>query len=547
MNNHCCSTAPSSEKCSAIFSTVNKLITSQFCTHAPLPTMRAKINLAEDENAERICRKVIEKAHEERNGKLTVKRKGVVIDNNGHRIEAFAFATGLYEVEQTLYKGIMVIMRSQECHLLLIRSDVTTPLNTLFPDIGTAQDWKVLQNCVDRFSPKASSHRYVIDIRSSQYAAAEAAAENCLVQSGAFQQHDLDILRDMAPAKLHMLDLCSTIVLTPAFTEDLAPRMVNVVCTRSAADLEEVQRVLRAWSFSPQEQMSGLYVPYKTVTSKKGVDEWQRSTRFAYIRYNKPQDVDCIFAAMSRAATSDSAFSKVFPYPPVVVGPSIWSDQLCVEIDMRGLRFSDEELLTGQKYIASLLKGHNRLMLAFAESWKQSVTANNAAVTSYPQLWFQAFHFAAATTLFAAGPALLDYLNLTRESDARRLRLRTDRAQRYANAIQKLKEATTDTPWLYLSKPETKDKALSLLKKNYDAFLHRKDGEPVLAFTDTSLVRCANLENGELEDFISKLKENHLLSNKTHPVSFAGKEQHRFICLKAEALTVTANNREEVS
>lgn len=214
---------------------------------------------------------------------------------------------------------------------------------------------------------------------------------------------------------------------------------------------------------------------------------------------------------------------------------------------MRGLRFSDEELLVGRKYIASLLKGYERLMTAFADSWHQTVTSYDAAVIPYPQLWFQTFHIAVGTTLFPYSLILTDYLTLTHEADTCRLRLRTDRTQRYADAIQKLKTAASTESWLYPSKPETKAEALKLLKKEYDAFLHRKDGMPVLAFTEASLIRFAKLEQVEVEDFVLKLKENNLLSNKTHPVSFANREQWRFICIKAEALTVTGDSRKGVA
>lgn len=536
----------SSQKGQSIFwHKVSELIGAQFRNNDPPLIMRAIFNLTEDKDLERICGKVIWKAADARNEKLSVKRKGVITDENGHRVEAFAFAAGQYAVEQTLYRGIVVIMRSGRGHLLLIRSDVTTAFNKLFPDIGTERDWRGLLKCVDRFSPKWSSHRYEIDIRESRNDAVRDSAAIYLEQSGVFQPYDMEVLLNMAPAKLHMLDLCSIIVLTPVFTQDIAPRMINIICTRNSDDSEEIQRILRAWTFSPGEQTSGLYVPHITVTGKRSLEEWQKSTRFAYMMYNKAKDIDCLFEAMSRAqASSAMPFSTVFPYPPVVVGPNIWSNQLCVEIDMRGLRFSDEELLVGRKYIASLLKNHERLMAVFAETWRQDITTPNAAITPYPQLWYQAFHFAAGTALFPVSSALMDYLGLTREADARRLRLRTDRTQRYDDAIKELNSATNDAPWLYLSKPATKEEALELLKMEYDAFLHQKDGKPVLAFTKVSLIRFAKLESGELDDFVSKLKENHLLEHKTHPITFANKEQFRFICIKAKALTVTAGSQE---
>lgn len=196
-------------------------------------------------------------------------------------------------------------------------------------------------------------------------------------------------------------------------------------------------------------------------------------------------------------------------------------------------------MLVGRKYIASLLKHQTLLMAEFEKSWQQRITAPEAAITSYVQLWFQAFHFAVGTTLFPSSNALLDYLELTRIVDASRLRLRDDRESRYEKAIAKLKAATKETAWLYSTKPQTKAEALELLAEKYDAFLHQKDGRPTLAFTEMSLIRCARLEQCEINDFISKLKQNQLLTSKTHPVSFANREQHRFICIHAESLTLT--------
>lgn len=244
---------------------------------------------------------------------------------------------------------------------------------------------------------------------------------------------------------------------------------------------------------------------------------------------------------MSQAqALSDAEFAEQFPYPPVVVGSHIWSNRSCVEIDMREVRFSDEELLTGREYVASLLKNHRALMEAFDKAWRQSITTPDAAIRPYPRLWYQAFHFAAGTTIFPASNALMDYLELTKEADAVRLRLRDDRQQRYNRAIVELQSATKESSWIYPGKPSTMAEALDILSEDYDAFLHQKDGRPVLAFTEDSLIRRAGLEQQEIDDFISKLKKNQLLKNKTHPVTFKKQEQGRFICINAEAITVTA-------
>lgn len=519
---------------------LQEMIVSLFHFNAPQPTMRSTLKRTGE--IKKICEERISKAHNERGGKLRVNKKGVVCDNNGRRVEAFAFEIGQFVVEQTLYIGLVVDMLSKVVHILFIRSDITTPLHTLFPDIGTPQDWTSLRKCADQFSPKWSSHRYEINIQKSLHAAAETAAGSYLEQSGIFQQRDLFVLQNMDAAKLHMIDLCSIITVIRTFLAHLIPRMIHVVVTRDVDDLDEVQRVFKALDFSIDGQATGLYVPYIAVNGKKGLDMWRKSSRFSYMTYDKAQGIGSLFSTMEQTlAFNDAQFPEQFPYPPVVVGSSFWSNQICVEIDMRGVRFSDEELFAARKYIASLLKNHSALMEVFNKSWQQSIGTPDAAITPYPRLWYQSFHFAIGNTLFSPSNAMMDYLELTREADAARLRLRDDRQQRYNRAIAELQSATTGMPWLYPSKPSTKAEALALLSEDYDAFLHhRKDGRPVLAFTKDSLIRRAGLERQELDDFISRLKEKRLLKNKTHPVTFAKQEQWRFVCVDAEAITGTA-------
>lgn len=525
---------------------VNEICGRQFYGNAPA-AMRAELVRTGD--VKEFCDERIRKARKKSGGKLTIKKNGAVIDENNHRVEAFAFEFGRFEVDRTLYRGIVAdTLHRGTVHLLLIRSDVTKPLHTLFPDIGTAQDWRILQKCMDRFSPKASSHRYVVDVREAHHAATKTAAITYLEQSGALQQCDLATLQDMDTAKMHLIDLGAIVALEAAFPADLAPQMIHVVLTRDrdADDLEEVHRVLKAMDFTTGISSPGLHVPAILVKGKSGLETWRKSARFAYITYDSPQGIECLFTALSQAlALNDIPFSKQFPHTPVVVGPNIWSDRTCTEIDARGLRFTDEELLVGRKYIAALIKHQGLLMDKLSQAWPQSITAQEAAVTPYPQLWFRTFHLAAGQTLFPASSAFLDYLEFTRAVDAGRLRLRNDRKERYAKAIDKLKTATRETPWICRTRPRTLSNALALLAGEYDAFLHQKDGRPVLAFTEASLIRCAGLEQGEMDDFVSELKRNRFLTNKTHPITFANREQHRFICVSAPSLTVTDEGRKE--
>lgn len=526
---------------SPLYSKVEEFISSQYRDNAPQPTMRTKLERTGD--IKQVCDQRIQKAHNEKGGKLTVGGKGVIRDDNGHKVRAFAFECGRFNVEGTLYRGVVVDMPdSKEVHLLLIRSDITSPMYTLFPDIGTAKDWRTLQKCAERFSPKWASRRHEINMRESRHAAAEAAAAKHLEQSGAVQKGNLDVFQGMSTAKLHMMDLCSIIALICTFIVNLIPQMIHVIVTRDEDDMDEVRRIFKALDFSIGEHAPGLDIPSITVRGMNTLDIWRKASRFSFIRYEDTRNVDCLFDSMSQVQALDGAqYPELFPYPPVVVGPHIWSNRNCVEIDMRGVRFSDEELRTARKYVATLLKNHDLLMDKLSGCWAGGVATQDAALTPYPNLWFQAFHVAVGETIFPASYARIDYMVLTREADAARLRIRENRQQRYDKAIREIMSATRESPWVYSSKPSTLAEALDLLGEEYDAFLHQKDGRPVLAFTEDSLIRRARLERQEVDDFVMKLKAKHLLENKTHPVTFKNQEQKRFICINAEALTVTGD------
>lgn len=56
------------------------------------------------------------------------------------------------------------------------------------------------------------------------------------------------------------------------------------------------------------------------------------------------------------------------------------------------------------------------------------------------------------------------------------------------------------------------------------------------------------IENAEFDDFILKLKENHLISHKSDPITFANREQQRFTCIAAPQISMTgARTAEETA
>lgn len=266
---------------------VNKLVGSQFCDNVLPATMRIKLERAGE--AAELCERQIKKARKEKGGKLTIKKHGVIIDENGHRVEAFAFEIGRFVINRTLYTGIAVDMLTEDVHVLLIRSDVKKGAYELFPDIGTAHDWRVLRKCADRFSPKSASHRYTINTQAAHDIALETAAVKCLEQSGTFQQCDLTVFQGMDTAKLHLIDLGAVIALENAFPRHLLPRMVNVILTRDADDLEEVHRVFKALDFATGAQAPGLYVPAVCIRGKNSLDIGMRQPALIRGPSNRPE------------------------------------------------------------------------------------------------------------------------------------------------------------------------------------------------------------------------------------------------------------------
>lgn len=92
--------------------------------------------------------------HDRKFGKIRVSKHGICRDENGICVPAICLRAG--EIRTTSALFVKHIVYEQSCnslHLLLVRSDCKTPLHRLFPLLGTAQDWRVLQKCESIFSP----------------------------------------------------------------------------------------------------------------------------------------------------------------------------------------------------------------------------------------------------------------------------------------------------------------------------------------------------------------------------------------------------------
>ena len=517
---------------------IQQITTAQYSCSAPPSTMKTVIP-ATGEIA-RILVKAIEKGSNDW-GNLTVSRKGKVWDSNGYRVESFCIRFGKYIIEDNLYNAWAVDTLDDDIHILLVRSDITTPMNRLFSDLGDAKDWKVMCRCADRFSPKRASKRFSIPLIAAQTQAAGYNAEQYLKFTGQLGAGALDTLEGMCPVKLQIVDLCTLSALYRQFSAGIQPEFVHVLRICGADDLDEIRRVFKAFDLTIPPKLAGHDIPVFELTGKNDVERWQGTQQLVLVTYEKPVFAQHIIDIADRTRMSnDYDFTTRFPCPPVIIGSTIWSDRACIEIDARNLRFTDGELKVGRQLIATLVAHESTLMDNFRREWSEFQRSADAFITSYPTAWFQAWHFATAQVLFSGYKTRLHYIQICKESDAARLRLRDDRQTRYAAAIETLRSANADTPWLLMAKPKTKEDTLRLLSQKYAAFRHTVAGEPVMCFTTQSLIRCVGIEPAELDDFVLKLKENQLLEHKTHPVSFAKQEQMRLICVQAPQLTVAA-------
>lgn len=500
------------------------------------------------------CDDRIRFAHEAQSSRLTVSKRGKTRDENGYEVRAFSMRVGEFLVADALYIAWIVDELYCTVHLLLVRSDVSTPMHVLFPNLGTARDWKVMQKCADRFSPKWASKRSRIELADAQETAVVSNAQQALQAIGGLRSsHMIDVLSGMGANKLHMLDLLGSAALYRQFPNELVPQMSTIVRTGSMDDLDEFRRIIRAWDMTVPTEAMGQEAAILHLTTKKDTSQWKRTQRLLPVSYEKnvfgQTLIDYVEAVRSEGRGGD-AFRMMVPCVPILVGPSIWSDRNCVELDFRQVRFTDDELIAGRQMLAALICGKQQLLVSMKREWDAFLRKPDTYITPYCTAWHRCWHYAAAEVLFPDYDSRIEYLELCKESDAARLRLRDDRASRYAAAIAKLKAAEQGTDWLYPNKPKTREEALKLLSRQYKAFRHTVKGEPVMAFTAESLIRCTAIEPGEFDDFVLKLKQNGLIERKTHPITFQKGVQWRFTCVKLSPLTVTpttASNEEPFS
>ena len=346
----------------------------------------------------------------------------------------------------------------------------------------------------------------------------------------------------MSAAKLHLLDLFAIAAVYQCFPTELVPEFLHTVLIRSNDDLDEVRRAARVWDLTVPPEGFGDEFPIIELTQAADLTAFKQADRFVLMTYAASEIALKVISEVDRLrATSQGTgeFTKVFPTPPVLVGSAIWSKRACTEIDFREVRFEDRELEVGRVLIAELVQKRELLMEALHTEWEAFSRHSEFLQKSPVRTWFSCFHYAAAAVLFPAHFTRAEFQNIFLEADAARLRLREDREARYKRAMDKIREATAETPWLEPSKPKTRAEAEELLADEKEAFLYFPQGIPCLCFTKSTMRRLADLSEEELNDFVAKLQRNKFDVIPSHPVTFEKGRQLRVIRIRADWITLT--------
>ena len=104
---------------------------------------------------------------------------------------------------------------------------------------------------------------------------------------------------------------------------------------------------------------------------------------------------------MQRIESRGEVLSSCYENFIVLAGSTIWSNRTCVEIDVRNLRFSDEELRVIRKFMATTFSLRTTLFEAMQRGWEEFCRSGEASFVPYPSAWFQNAHYALVETLFS--------------------------------------------------------------------------------------------------------------------------------------------------
>lgn len=527
-----------------LLTTFWQILLGQLSVTAPEEFLIQKIS--PDYNLEQVLRELIHELRTKQFGKIRINKKGFCCDENGIRVPALCLRAGEIRVHDTLFILRIVYEREQnELYLLLVRSDCRTPLYRLFPQIGNEQDWRVLSKCERYFSPHCSYSRQNVDCATTRETAANEAATKCLQASGRLNSADLEVLEGMGSDRLQLLDLLLICNLYHVLPAAISPNFAFVLRTKSSDDLDELRRVFKSANLAVSA--TGRDVPVYILGSKTDYQTWRTARNAGLLCYEKPTFAQALLDDVQRIEARGEVLSSCYENLIVLAGSTVWSNRTCVEIDVRNLRFSDEELRVIRKFVATTFSLRTTLFEAMQRGWEEFCRSGEASFIPYSSAWFQNAHYVLVEALFSLYDARFRCLELFRSSDAARVRLRDDRADRYATALQTLRSLTGEEDWI-CEKPRTKAEALAFTNKHNGAFLHKLGGTTVLAFSAKSLMARTRIENAEFDDFILKLKENHLISHKSDPITFANREQQRFTCIAAPQISMTgARTAEETA
>ena len=434
------------------------------------------------------------------------------------------------------YVGLGLIdLRNRKISVALIPVAKWDQLSGISGIYLTQQQWKLLKKAIPVFSlAKTGWKQYQIPYDDHQIQAAAHNAQATLsVELNPATV--MTVLEGISVGSFQLIDALLAANIYPEMPRQQRLWVPTVIQISKPELAEEAVQLVRAMDLRCAEEFL-LRDPAELFMEKKSdLDQWIRQyPSIIVIRYRKGEDVNPLFQLLQQentAARSGRLDVEDHPYP-LVLGDSVWSDYSAAEVQFEG-GLRQEDLRVARWMAAKLVQNCHEFLHSFAVEWNRIMKDPIVWAKNPARLWFEAFHFAAAQTLFATYSDRLRYLEICQISDAARLRVQNNRKRRYEAALALLTSLSGQEPWI-THRPDTPEEADQLLYRAFDAFQFspQDTGEIRVCFTEDSLARRCDLRMGEVDDFIAFLREKQVIKNRTHPVTFSGGRQQRFICVR---------------
>lgn len=463
-------------------------------------------------------------------------KRGTLSGNNGVEIPFFPLQLGVFEYADRGYVGLALVgFRDRKIEVALIPVSQWDQLSGLPGIYLTQQQWKLLKKSIPvLISAKIGwkQHPVPYDNHQIQIAAHNAATTLSVDLSPATVMYALESL------SVGIFQLMDALLAANLYPEMPRPQQlwVPTVIQISEPELaDEVNQLVRAMDLRCTEEFLVRSPAELFVEKKSDLDRWVRQyPSIMVIRYKKSEDVNPLFQLLQQEnAALRSGRSDVEDHPyPLILGSSIWSEYSAAEVQFEG-GLRREDLRVARWMAAKLVQNRQEFLLSFSTEWDRIIKDPSVWTMNPVQLWFGAFHFAAAQILFVTYSDRLRYLEICQTCDSAKLRIRSSRKVRYEAALTLLTDISGREPWI-TTRPGSPEEAVQLLYREFDAFRFAPQGtgEILVCFTEDSLVRRCNLHMGEVDDFIAFLREKNVMKSRTHPVTFSGGRQQRFICIR---------------